>query len=317
MAVAAFHISGWPLHGHGILPYNSRGTPQNVAGWFALAILPPHAALMMFFVITDSCCEFRWNTARGKCQPRPCVYSAAIFRIYPIVIFGTIVTALLWGSLALHGDSPLAARHVVANLFLIDVSMNGVLWALQVEMLMAPAILILYFLERSRGPYALLGIALVTTALAYKPGWALWPPLSTNVFPFVLGMVVPTLGRRFARTSTKRAVTCWAPGAVVALMLPGVCFGLYTRHAAVVEAYGAAVLVSLAAYRHDVAVFKCLDARPLRFSDFARVVTTFCTWRRCRRRSPLRTSSFRRHGVPPSPWLAASSWQRGLSPSRR
>src|SRR5262249_8497740 len=124
-----------------------------------------------------------------------------IFRIYPVVIFSLLVTALLGGwQASSHGQAarPLSAPLLFANLLLFDVSMNGAFWALQVELLMAPVILLLYFLERRHGPRVLLGIAVLTTALAYSTHWAIWPPLSTNVFPFVLGMVIPTIGRRFA-----------------------------------------------------------------------------------------------------------------------
>jgi peptidoglycan/LPS O-acetylase OafA/YrhL len=164
---------------------------------------------------------------------------------------------------------PLSTPRFVANLLLLDVSMNGTLWALQVELLMVPVILFLYFLERWLGPHILLGIALISTALAYSNRWAVWPPLSTNVFPFVLGMVIPTLGQRFAMRSSGRAGTCWAAGAVTALLLTHPCFGLYSRYSAVVEAYAAATLISLVAYRQDLSVFKCLDAKSLRLVGLA------------------------------------------------
>jgi peptidoglycan/LPS O-acetylase OafA/YrhL len=194
-------------------------------------------------------------------------FSGRLFRIYPVVMVSVLLIALL-SLVQLHplggASSPLTAQRFVANLFLFDISLNGTLWALQVELVMAPVILLLYFLERNRGPYTLFGIALATTALAFWPRWAVWPPLATNVFPFVLGMVVPTLGRRLATTFSKRAATWCGRGATTALLLSGPCLGLFSRYSSVLEAYAAVVLVSLVAYRQDLPVFKCLDAKPLR-----------------------------------------------------
>ena len=77
-------------------------------------------------------------------------------------------------------------------------------------------------------------------------------------------MVVPSIGRRFTLGLTRPAATCWALGAVSALLLTAPRFGLYSRYSAVVEAYAAVVLVSLVAYRLDVSMFKCLDVKALR-----------------------------------------------------
>jgi peptidoglycan/LPS O-acetylase OafA/YrhL len=223
---------------------------------------------MIFFVISGFVLRLslehgpqKKSAAAGK------FFVGRIFRMYPIVIFGVLLTAVLarWHTSAPgQADRPLTLPLFLANLLLLDVSINGTLWALQVELLMAPVIVGLYFLERSRGPRVLLGIAVVATALAFTNRWALWPPLSTNVFPFVLGMIVPTLGRRFALSLSKRAACLWTVGAVTTILLTRPCFGLYSRPSAIIEAYGAVILVSLVAYRFDIAGLRCLDARAFR-----------------------------------------------------
>ncbi len=271
MAVAGYHISGCPLHGAALFPvgpWDGTGTRENVLRRLGLVMLPGHAALMLFFVISGFVLRLSLEYGPQKVSPAAAkFFLARIFRVYPIVVFGVLLIAGLavcqaasQGQIAI----PFTVPQVLANMLLLDVSMNGVLWALQCEMLMVPVIFSLYFLERRCGPRVLLGIALVTTALAFRSHWAGWPPLSTNVFPFVLGMVVPTLGRRFALSLSKRAATFWALGTVAALLLPGPCFGLYSRYSAVTEAYAAVLFVSLVAYRHDLSLLKCLDVRGLR-----------------------------------------------------
>ena len=104
-------------------------------------------------------------------------------------------------------------RELFKNALLIDLTLNLSWWALQVELLMAPVIVALYFLERRYGPRPLVLIGLVASALAFKPSWAGWPPLSTNLFAFVFGMLVPTIGRRAVAgvSRRRRPRVSWPP----------------------------------------------------------------------------------------------------------
>ena len=272
LAIAGYHFTGAVLFGAVLLKqvsWREIQTVQDGLCWFGHALFPGHAALMIFFVISGF--VLRISLEYGPRQVSAAAGKFALsrlFRIYPIVFFAVIATAIIYGG-PVHGAGqaapPLTAHLLFANLFLFDASMNGTLWALQVELLMAPVILLLYFLERRRGPRLLLGVALATTALAYWPHWAVWPPLGTNVFPFVLGMLVPTYGRRFVVSRSLNAATCWTIGMAAILVLTNPASGLFSRNSAVLEAYAATVLVSMVAYRLDVSVLKFLDAKPLRW----------------------------------------------------
>jgi peptidoglycan/LPS O-acetylase OafA/YrhL len=190
-----------------------------------------------------------------------------IFRIYPVVMFAVLVSALASGFEAARSGQGFQWPHapqLIANLFLLDVSMNGSLWALQVELLMMPVILGLYFVERKTGPTVVLTAAVISTALAYSNRWAVWPPLSTNVFPFILGMVIPTLGRRLVQVLFKWSAIGFSAAAILVLLITHPCFGLYSRNSAVLEAYAATLFVSLVAYRSDLAHFRYLDGGLLR-----------------------------------------------------
>jgi peptidoglycan/LPS O-acetylase OafA/YrhL len=271
MAVAGYHMTGGMLHGVTLIPHAPRegmGALQEVLRRLGLALLPAHAALMVFFVISGF--VLRVSLEYGPQRLVPAAgkfFLRRLFRIYPVVMLSVLLTAAVAGNqFRPEGTAaqPLTGPRLVANLLLLNTSVNGTLWALQVELLMAPIILLLYYVERGSGPRLLLGIALATTVLAYLVRWAGWPALSTNVFPFVLGMVIPTLGRRFVTAWPPHAATFGVMGAVLALLLAGPCLGLFSRHSAVIEAYAAAVLVSLVAYRHDLAVLRFLDAKGLR-----------------------------------------------------
>ena len=232
-----------------------------------------HSALMLFFVMSGFLLRFSLQHGPQKLFAAAAKFTLGrLFRVYPVVIFGVLLLAVLCkGEVHPHGAAarPLTAPLLCANLLLLDVSLNDTYWALRVELLMVPVLLLLYFLERSRGPYVLLGIALATSALAFSSEWAVWPPLSINMFAFVLGMVIPTLGRRFAISLSKPAATCSVLGVVAVMLFTGLCFGFYSRASTVIEAYAATVLVSLAAYRHDLSVLKWLEVRPLRLLGLA------------------------------------------------
>jgi peptidoglycan/LPS O-acetylase OafA/YrhL len=271
MAIAAYHISGSWLHGVALFPEmpwkDCRGL-QCAVRWFGNFCLPAHAALMIFFVISGFVLRVSLGYGPQKVSvAAPKFLLRRIFRLYPIVIFALVLTALLPTSRVFaHNEAVtgLTAPLLLKNLLLLDVSMNSTYWALQVELIVVPCIFFLYYLERSSGPRVLLWIALVTTGLSFVPHWAIWPPLSTNIFPFVLGMVIPTLGRRFVLGLSIRAASFWTMGALILLMIPGPSFGLFSRCSAVIEGYAAVFLVSLIAYRYDVTALKWLDARPLR-----------------------------------------------------
>ncbi len=271
VAIAAYHISGAALHGvifwnHSA--WNEIRTTQDVLSWLGFALTPAHAALMLFFVISGFVLRISLEYGPQKVSTAAAKFTLGrLFRIFPIVFFAVIVSAILYGGVIHTHDGaarPLTAATLFANLFLLDASMNSTLWALQVEMIMAPVILVLYFLERRGGPRLLLAVALGTTVLAFWSTWAVWPPLSTNVFPFVLGMLVPTIGRRFAVNQSRRAATWWTAAMIAVLLCTDHWCGFYTRHSAVIEAYAATVLISLVAYRPDISALKFLDAWPLR-----------------------------------------------------
>jgi cysteine desulfuration protein SufE len=277
LLIAAYHMSGWELHGVRLLPerpWADAGAIQNALGRVALGLLPAHAALMIFFVISGFVLRVSLQYGPTEARAASARFALArIFRIYPIVLASTLLVALLTalgqpGGLA-AGAPALDTGTMVANALLLDVSFNTTLWALQVEVLVAPIILLLYFLERAFGTRALAAVAALTTVLSFFDGWALWAPLSHNVFAFLLGMLGPTWGRRLVQGWSPRSATGWAVGSALALVLPLTLFGMYSRWSALIEAYAAFLFVCLAAYRGDGWMARALEGRALRHLGLA------------------------------------------------
>ncbi len=262
MAVAGYHFTGAAgVTGVILLRHvwwADAGPLRNAIGWVGLTLLPGHAALMTFFVISGFVLRVSLeNGPRTVLAATTRFLIARLFRIYPILAVGVLLAAFT----TFERFSP---GRLAVNLLLLDVSMNSHLWALQVEMLMVPVILALFFLERRWGPWMVAGVALATTGLAFAPRWAVWPPLSVNLFAFAVGITLPSLGRRFAGGLSNRTATLWVVGSVAVLLTAGPSLGVYARFTSIIETYVAASLLSLVAYRLDLRVLRALDARCLR-----------------------------------------------------
>ena len=261
MLVAGYHFGGAPVNGISLMPdapWPDAGPFQNALRQLGATALAAHAALMVFFVISGF--VLRLSLQYGPQQPVGATIRfllGRVFRMYPIVVFAVILATVV-------AKQPVTVREFFAHALLIDVSINGTWWALQVELIMAPIIVALYFLERSRGQRVLMFLAIVTSALAFKPSWALWRPISVNMFAFILGMLIPTAGRSFVAGLNRRAAGTWLAVALVLIVLPNPLCGRYSRVGAVIEGYLAFVLVSLVAYRPDLRALRWLDFKPLR-----------------------------------------------------
>lgn len=190
--------------------------------------------------------------------------ASRVFRVYPI-IFLSVVLAMAFPVCRVGVSGSMSPMLWMKNLLLLDVSVNGTLWALQVEMLMVPVILGLFFLERSFGPKPLCAIVLVATGLAFVPGWALWPPLSANLFSFVLGMMIPTFGCRMANRFSCRTSNAITLSALTMFLLPGPLLGTFSIFSAILEAYSAYVIISFVSYRSDLALSRLLNLRVLQW----------------------------------------------------
>lgn len=271
--VAGYHMTGWGAPQGGLLPerngWAGAGAMQNAIGRFELYLLSGHAALMVFFVISGFVLRvsLQYGPQRaGAAAAR--FHIARFFRIYPISVAGMLVAAATYTFHAAAPRPPIDAATMIANLSLVSVSLNTTLWAIQIEVVMAPFIVGLWFLERWQGPRILVAIAAVTTALAFA-NWAIWFRLSEYFFAFVVGMLLPTVGRRWVTSWSPAVTRAWLAAALLGFFLPWPLLGFYSKFSVIIEGYAAAVLVGLVAYRLDVRSLGCLDWRWVRLLGLA------------------------------------------------
>jgi peptidoglycan/LPS O-acetylase OafA/YrhL len=271
-AVAGWHMSGWRLNGVQLFEHttwNAVDDIQRILGRIAFVLVPGHAALMMFFVISGY--VLRVSLRYG---PQPWIAAsrrfavARAFRIYPIVIVGTLLAAWAagWqiGATADRAGAPPSLSTLVANMLLVEASINSTLWALQLEVLMVPVILAGYFLERAYGTGPLIAAAFVTTVLSFTKQWTFWPPLSHFLFAFLIGMLIPTVGATLAKRLPQASAQKALIASVCTLITVGQVLGFYSQLSTVAETYAAAALICLVTYRSDLKGAALLDSRMLR-----------------------------------------------------
>jgi peptidoglycan/LPS O-acetylase OafA/YrhL len=199
-AVAGWHISGGSINGVQLFehaPWSGVDGFQRILGKVAFLLVPGHAALMMFFVISGYVLRvsLQYGPQTWIDATRRFIIARA-FRIYPIVIVGTLIAASVagWqtGATADHAGAPLSLSTLLANMLLVDASINRTLWAMQLEVLMVPVILVCYFLERSYGTGPLIAAVIAASILSFTKRWTFWAPLSHHLCA-LLAFVPPML----------------------------------------------------------------------------------------------------------------------------
>lgn len=117
-----------------------------------------------------------------------------IFRIYPAVISTTaiLITIFFTTGYALTAPEEFSSTNLVLNLLLIRPTIDSVMWSLQLELIAAPMLLLIYFAWQRFGaraallPYALLLILSFTSVWNHLIG----PPFSFGqMYAFVAGML--------------------------------------------------------------------------------------------------------------------------------
>jgi peptidoglycan/LPS O-acetylase OafA/YrhL len=260
--VAGWHMTGWACPSGPFMDpasWLAAGPVQRIVGQAALWLLAGHAALLVFFAISGLVLRVSLEYGPqdfGRAALR--FHIARIFRIYPISMFGMTVAALVRIGLAPPDAPPVTLSEFLANLLLLHVSLNGTLWAIQLEVVMAPLIVLLWGLDKRFGPRALVAVVLIATPLAFA-NWAYWRPLSQYFFAFVLGMLLPSLGRAWIGRLSSRAANWALAGATLVLFLSWPVFGFFSRFGAVVQGYAGAILLCAIAYRTDLKAVSWLD----------------------------------------------------------
>ncbi|MFO1061039.1 MAG: acyltransferase [Dongiaceae bacterium] len=272
LLVAGFHIGQSRLPGGQDLLYSPGPAEGAIAGVLRHALvvlLNGHGAVALFFVISGFVLSLSLRRAAAPAGVLAADFLVArLLRIYPAAIVSILAFELLYAAAGhgLPGQGPgnFAPLNLVLNAAAVRLDVNGVMWTVQVELLAAPFILLLFLRERRRGPLLVLAAAAALAVAAFDPRWP--PPILRDLRPlacleaFPIGMLVPTLGRALAERLPARAATALAGAAVLAVLAARPLLGIEGMVlAGLIESIAGGLVVALLAYGPGPRGFTLLD----------------------------------------------------------
>jgi peptidoglycan/LPS O-acetylase OafA/YrhL len=270
LMVAFFHCQGViggelsmrPAPEHGL------GTAPILAHYISLAVLNGHAALMAFFVLSGFVLTL--SLRRGPQGGLPASFTfttARLFRIVPAnavaVLVAVAMAATARATRQASVPPPWSWSPMLANMLLVETTINPVAWSLTVEMLAVPFIVGMFLVTRRHGPTPLVLVAAVTLCLSFAPSWIGHRPLGRNLFVFFLGMLVAELGPRLAGTLNRKQAARWFVLALVVWFPTRALLGRWSHFASVAEAFAAATMMALIAYGPQLSSYRWFELRPV------------------------------------------------------
>jgi peptidoglycan/LPS O-acetylase OafA/YrhL len=285
LSVAAFHSwqSRW-LDSAGstrsfLSPTTTDGFFDQIASLALRIAGNGHGAVILFFVIsgfvlTGSLARGPQDYARGGTR----FLLARLFRIYPAAVATIAVFALVfWAFGASFGRAqnfgPIA---LVENALLIDTSINGVMWTLQVELIAGPLLLIAYFGFQRFGIAPVVALFCILAALSF---WGPWMRAigGANMFgtihAFIPGMIAFLTAPRLLRSCTPRTATLVLAIASIGFLASRPVLSWTSNWAVIAEASFGAIAVAVLAFGRPGAFATIFDWRLTRF--FGRISYSF------------------------------------------
>jgi peptidoglycan/LPS O-acetylase OafA/YrhL len=125
--------------------------------------------------------------------------SGRVFRIYPAVISTLTIFWVLFfvGGFALISSDEFSLVNLLLNILLIRKGIDSVMWSLQLEMIAAPMILLIYFAWLRLGARAVLTPYFILLALSFTSVWNhLIEPSFGQIYAFLCGMAAFLYGRQ-------------------------------------------------------------------------------------------------------------------------
>jgi peptidoglycan/LPS O-acetylase OafA/YrhL len=155
---------------------------------------------------------------------------------------------------------------ILQDILLIDVSLNGVMWSLRLEVVAIPFVLGGALAARRFGVAPLVGLAALLLVLSFHGPWTrgFGPLFSLNpLFCFALGMMVPSIKNAIAKLSvTQQALIL----AIAAFLFFGIRpLTNHYRWITISEAFASAAIVSVVASNNSSRWGSFLDNRFVRF----------------------------------------------------
>lgn len=186
-------------------------SPDIVTQWsvsFLKILFTGQGAVTFFFVLSGYVLFLSLERADNRARDGIAFAVRRFFRIYPAAAGTVLFMTLVYFTTGLGLDPPsFDLAPVVRNLLLLSVSIDGVMWTLQVEFLAVPLIFLVYLMGRRFGPVAIYTAAIVLSIMIYwRPWYTLLalpsgPPRAAFMYAFIYGMAAFDLSKRLRTVS--------------------------------------------------------------------------------------------------------------------
>jgi len=232
-----------------------------------------HSAVIVFFVLSGF--VLAGSIDRGPHRLLPATrrfFTGRVFRLYPAIVSTLLIFVLVYrvwgGAIGSQGPQDYSFVSVLRNMLLLDASIDGVMWTLQLEVIAIPVIFAVTLAQRRYGAGITLVVALVLVVLSF---WGQWTkllddaPTLAPLYAFVFGVAVhrlapPLLGRLHGRWL---AVFFFAM--VLMFFMARPLFGLFTKWSPIFESAAAAGIIAALAYGGTASFARSLDWPVFRF----------------------------------------------------
>jgi peptidoglycan/LPS O-acetylase OafA/YrhL len=283
LSVAAFHSwqSPW-LDSVGrirnFLPFHGEGFIEGFCVLALRIIGNGYGAVVLFFVLSGfvlSATLVHGPTYRASSAMQFGI--ARLFRIYPAVFLAiAMFAAVFWTTGVAISAEPFSLGLLLRNVLLFDISIDGVMWSLQLEVIAIPLIFVAYQGWWRWGGAFLAGLFLPLAALSF---WGPWnraigaPNLFGEIHAFVLGMAAYLVAPRFIEHWSARTGTLVFAVAAFLFLVSRPLLGFASTWSALTEAASGAVGVAILAVGRPNGPAVIFDASIVRF--FGRISYSF------------------------------------------
>jgi peptidoglycan/LPS O-acetylase OafA/YrhL len=283
LAVAALHAGSATLAVTDARPYLLDGGNTESPFWailsqFVSLFLNSQGAVVLFFVLSGYVLRLSLDRAQGAAGPLAFRFiSRRFLRLFPPVAVTVVVFALAYWTVGLSMVQLEEQQHLysltslIKHAFLLDYRIDPVVWTLQIEVLAAPLILVLWFATRRFGPIVLWLAVFAGFGVSFSPGMNRWTaaaldfefPLFSFFYAFVAGMIIVEWSRFAVRAKiTKLGGFYPLFGALLIMLAPVLAVGSWRI---LLEVLGAAGLVTGVVLNLRGVVTWLLDLRLIRF----------------------------------------------------
>jgi peptidoglycan/LPS O-acetylase OafA/YrhL len=164
---------------------NYLGAPIVASSSIARLPLNGHGAVVLFFVLSGYVLRASLSSkiTGSQSELSRLFITARMFRLYPVVIATIILIAgVAWG----FDGRAVQWETVIRNALLLDTTMNGVFWTLQVEVLGSILVLISFLIEKRFGYWSVVALTLGLLPLSFMGAAAKVGLLYTFLFGYLI-----------------------------------------------------------------------------------------------------------------------------------